>query len=120
MPEILLLNRKSLSPILPVLIWTKIALYRLIKFSCIRKMRLIGSGVYFRVDRPFVSFCHSNAHLFFAFLCIQVLRVAFSVNNSSNMSAFGPGFPDFFHPVAFLAALFAASLPGIPLYADIQ
>jgi hypothetical protein len=82
-------------------------------------MRLVGSGIYFRVDRPFVSFCHSDAHLLFAFLCIQVLRMAFSVNNSSGMSAFGPGFPDFLHPVAFLAALSAASLPGILLCAGI-
>jgi hypothetical protein len=83
-------------------------------------MRLVGSGVYFRVDRPFVSFCHSNAHLLFDFLCIQVLRVAFSVNSFSDIFAFGPGFPDFFYPVAFLAALSAALLPGILLYAGIQ
>jgi hypothetical protein len=82
-------------------------------------MRLVGSGIYFRVNRPFVSFCHSNAYLLFAFLCIQVLKVAFSVNSSSGMFAFGPGFPDFLHPVASLAALSAASLPGIPLYAGI-
>jgi hypothetical protein len=37
--------------------------------------------------------------------------MAFSVNNCSDISAFGPGFPDFLHPVAFLAALSAASLP---------
>jgi hypothetical protein len=120
MPETLLLNKKSLSPILLVLIWTRIALYRLIKFSCTRKMRLIGSNVYFRVNRPFVSFCHSNAHLLFAFLYIQILRVAFSVNSSSGVFAFGPGFPDFLHPVASLAALSAASLPGIPSCANIQ
>jgi hypothetical protein len=83
-------------------------------------MRLISSGVYFRVDRPFVSLCHSDAHLLFAFLYIRVLKAAFSVNNFSGISAFGPGFPDFLHPVAFLAALSAASLPGISLYAGIQ
>jgi hypothetical protein len=73
-------------------------------------MRLVGSGVYLHVDRPFVSFCHSDAYLLFAFLCIQVLKVAFSVNNSSGISAFGPGFPDFLHPMASLAALSAMAL----------
>jgi hypothetical protein len=82
-------------------------------------MHLVGSSVYFRVNRPFVSFCHSNAYFLFAFLCIQVLKMAFSVNNSSGISAFGPNFPDFLHPVTSLAALSAASLPGILLYAGI-
>jgi hypothetical protein len=103
MPETLLLNRKSLSPILPVLIWTSIALCRLIISSCIRRMFLVGLDIYLRVNRPFVSFCQSDVHLLFAFLCIQVLRVAFSVNSFSG----GP-------PLGLVSRIFSIRWPPWP------
>jgi hypothetical protein len=83
-------------------------------------MLLVGLGVYLWVNRPFISFCQSDAYLLFASLYIQVLRVAFNVNSSLGGSALGPGFPDFLHPVASLAARSAASLPEISLCAGIQ
>jgi hypothetical protein len=119
-PSTLRLKRKSLSPIFSVRNCTSSALSRLLRPSCNWSTFLVDRGVCLYVALPLVSVLHLAVHARSACVLHHLLSVDLSGYSFGGVATGGHLRPFSLHPVASLAAVSAASFPGIPTWAGIH